>query len=69
MKSLALQEVCLKLKTVITENYGREAIIYNAISSWNIQKMISSHVLNDLSYSKLLSLLVKHFLKSYSNND
>ena len=31
----------------------------------NIQKIISSHILRDLSYSKLESLLVKHILKSY----
>ena len=55
----------LKVKTI-----NREAMINNAISSWNnIQKIISSHVLRDLSYSKLKSLLVKYFLKSYSNND
>ena len=45
-------------------------MINNAISLWNnIQKIISSHVLRDLSYSKLKSLLVKYFLKTYSNND
>ena len=46
-------------------------MIHNAILSWNnIQKIISSHVLRDLSYSKLKSLLVKHFLKTYIlNND
>ena len=60
----------LKVLTVKTKKYGREAMINNAISSWNnIQKIISSHVLCDLSYSKLKSLLVKHFLKTYSNND
>ena len=60
----------LKVKAVNTKNYGREAMINNAISSWNnIQKIISSHVLRDLSYSKLKSLLVKYFLKTYSNND
>ena len=60
----------LKVKTVNTKKYGREAMINNAISSWNnIQKIISSHVLCDLSYSKLKSLLVKYFLKTYSNND
>ena len=41
----------------------------NAILSWiNIEKITSSHVLRDLSYSKLKSLLVKHFLKSCANN-
>ena len=60
----------LKVLTVKTKKYGREAMINNAISSWNnIQKIISSHVLCDLSYSKLNSLLVKHFLKTYSNDD
>ena len=60
----------LKVKTVNTKKYGREAMINNAISSWNnIQKIISSHVLCDLSYSKLKSLLAKYFLKTYSNND
>ena len=59
----------LKTKTVNTKKYGREAMTNNAVSSWNnIQKIISSHVLRDLSYSKLKSLLVKYFLKSYSNN-
>ena len=59
----------LKVKSVNTEKYGRETMINNAISSWNnIQKIISSHALRDLSYSKLKSLLVKHFLKTYSNN-
>ena len=59
----------LKVKTVNTKKYGREAMTNNAISSWNsIQKIISSHLLQDLSYSNLRSLLVKHFLKSYSNN-
>ena len=60
----------LKVKTVNTKKYGREAMRTNAISSWNnIQKIISSHVLRDLSHSKLKSLLVKYFLKAYSNND
>ena len=59
----------LKITTVNTKKYGREAMTNNAVSSWNnIQKIISSHVLGDLSYSKLKSLLVKYFLKSYSNN-
>ena len=59
----------LKVKTVNTKKYGREAMTNNAISSWNsIQKIISSHLLQDLSYSNLRSLLVKHFLKSYPNN-
>ena len=50
----------LKVKTVNTKKYGREAMTNNAVSSWNnIQKIISSHVLRDLSYSKLKSLLVK----------
>ena len=45
-------------------------MINNAISLWNnIQKTISSHALCDLSYSKLKFLLVKYFLKTYSNND
>ena len=60
----------LKVKTVKTRKYVRKAMMNNAISSWNIiQKIISSHVLRDLSYSKLKSLLVKYFLKTYSNND
>ena len=59
----------LKVKTVKTRKYGREAMINNSISSKNnIQKIILSHVLCDLSYSKLKSLLAKRFLKS-SNND
>ena len=59
----------LKVKTVNTKKYGREAMTNNAVSSWNnIQKIFPSHVLRDLSYSKLKSLLVKYFLKSYSNN-
>ena len=60
----------LKVKAVKTKKYGREAMIINAISSWNnIQKIISSHLLCHLSYSKLKSLLVKYFLKTYSKND
>ena len=60
----------LKVKTVNTKKYGREAMTNNAVSSWNnIQKIFSSRVLlGDLSYSKLKSLPVKYFLKSYSNN-
>ena len=59
----------LKVKTVNSKKYGREAMTNNAVSSWNnIQNIFSSHVLRDLSYSKLKSLLVKYFLKSYSNN-
>ena len=59
----------LKVKTVNTKKYGREAMTNNAVSSWNnIQKIFSSHVLRELSYSKLKSLLVKYFLKSYSNS-
>ena len=59
----------LKVKIVNAKKYGREVMTNSVISSWNnIQKIISSHVLRDLSYSKLKSLLVKHFLKSYSNN-
>ena len=56
----------LKVKTVNIKKYGREAMINNAISSWN---NISSHAICNLSYSKLKSLLVKYFLKTYSNND
>ena len=59
----------LKVKTLNTKKYDREAMINNMIPSWNnIQKIISSHILRYLSYSKLKSLLVKHFLKTYSNN-
>ena len=59
----------LKAKTVNTKKYGREGMTNNAVSSWNnIQKIFPSHVLRDLSYSRLKSLLVKYFLKSYSNN-
>ena len=59
----------LKVKTLNPKKYDREVMTNNAISSWNvIQKIISSHVLRDLSYFKLKSLLVKHLLKSYSNN-
>ena len=58
----------LRIKTVNTKKYGRKAMANNAISSWNnFQKIISSHVLRDLSHSKLKSLLVRHFLKSNSN--
>ena len=32
-------------------------------------KKFSPHVLSDLSYSKLKSLLVKHFLETYSDNE
>ena len=50
----------LKVKTVNTKKYGREAMTNNAVSSWNnIQKIFPSHVLRVLSYSRL---------KSYSNN-
>ena len=59
----------LKVKTVKTKKYGKEAMVNNAIFSWNNQKNILSRVLCGLSYSKLKSLLVKHFLKTYSNND
>ena len=59
----------IKVKTVNTKEYSWKDVMYNAISSWNnIQKIISSHVLCGLSYSKLKSLLVKYFLKIYSNN-
>ena len=59
----------LKVNTVNTKKYGREAMANNAVSSWNnIQKIFPSHVLRDLSYSRLKSLLVKYFLKPYSNN-
>ena len=58
----------LKVKTVNTKKYGREAMTNNAISCNNIQTIISSHVLRDLSCSKFNSLLVKHFLKPHSNN-
>ena len=59
----------LKVKTVNTKNYGRETMTNNAVSSWNnSQKIFSFHVLQEISYSKLKSLLGKYFLKSYSNN-
>ena len=58
----------LKVKTVNTKKYGREAMTNNAISCNNIQTIISSHALRDLSCSKFNSLLVKHFLKPHSNN-
>ena len=59
----------LKVKTINTKKYGREAMINNVISWNNIQKIISSHLLCDLSYSKLKSLLIKYFLKTNCNND
>ena len=40
----------------------------NSVSWNNIQKIFPPQVLRDLSYSRLKSLLVKYFLKSYSNN-
>ena len=47
-------KILLKIKTVNTKKYGREAWINNAISSWNnIQKNISSHVLHNLSKNLL----------------
>ena len=59
----------LEVKTVNAKKYGREAMTNNAVSSWsNIQIFFSSQVLRDLSYFKLKSLLVKHFLNSYLNN-
>ena len=59
----------LKVKNANTKKCGREAMTNNAVSSWNnIQKVISSHVLRDLSHSKLKSLLVRYFLKSNSND-
>ena len=62
-------EGLLKIKTVNTKKYGREAMTNNAVSSWsNIQKIFPSHVLRDFPYPKLKSLLVKYLLKSYSNN-
>ena len=45
------------------------AMMNNALLSWNNIQKISSDVLCDLLYSKLKYLLVKHFLKTYSNND
>ena len=57
----------LKVKTVKTKKYGKEAMINNAILSWNnIKKIILCHVLRDLSYYKLKSLLVKHFLRYFN---
>ena len=62
-------EGLLKVKTVNIKKYSREAIINNAVSSWNnIQKFISSYLLSDLWYSKLKSLLLKHIVETYSNN-
>ena len=44
----------LNVKTAKTKKYGKEAMISNAILSWNnIQKIISYHVLCDFPYSKL----------------
>ena len=52
----------LKVKTVNTKKYGREAKSNNAISSWNnFQKIILSQALWDLSYSTLKSLLVNRY--------
>ena len=59
----------LKLKTVNTKKHGKEAMINNALSSWDdIPKTISSHVLRDLSSSNLKSSVVKHFLETYLND-
>ena len=61
-KLFSSSEGLLKVNTVKTKKYGKEAMLNNVILSWNnIQKIISSHVLRDLSYSKFKSLLVKHF--------
>ena len=58
----------LKVKNANTKKCGREAMTNNAVSSWNNNLIISSHVLRDLSYSKLKSLLLKYFLKSNLSN-
>ena len=59
----------LKIKTINTKKNGRESMTNNAVSSCNsIQNIFPSHVLRDLSHSILKSLLLKYFLKSYSNN-
>ena len=48
-------KVLLKVKTVNTKKYGREAMIHDAISSWNnIQKIFHlMYYVRDLPYSKL----------------
>ena len=53
------------------KKYGKEAMINNAILSWNnIQKIPSYHVLQE-TFHILIEIFtkVKHFLKTYSNND
>ena len=70
-ETTSLSKGLLKVKTVNTKKYGREAMTNNAVPTWtkkNIQNIFPSHVLQGLSYSRLKSLLVKYFLKSYSNN-
>ena len=53
-----------------TKEYGREALINSAISSWNdIQKYFSSNkMLRDVPTFKLKSLLVKHFVETYNTS-
>ena len=56
----------LKVNNVNTIKYGREALINNALWSWNdIQKIFSSNkMLSDVPTVKLKSLLKKHFLET-----
>ena len=52
MKPLALQKGLLKVETVKTKKYGREAMINDAVSSWNnIQKF------SDLMYYETFHIL------------
>ena len=60
----------LKINNESTKKLGREALINNAISSWNeIIKYISSNkMLGDVPTFKLKPLLKKHFLETYNTS-
>ena len=58
----------LKVKSFNTKSYGREAVIYSAINTWNsLQKQLKHFLLHNLSTFQLKFFLKYHYLKTYQH--
>ena len=58
----------LKAKSFNTKSYGRETVIYSAISTWNsLQKQLKYFLLRNLSTFQLKIFLKYHYLKTYQH--
>ena len=59
----------LKIPSVQTTSYGKNAFVYTVIRTWNdIQKEMEGVMLNTFSLVKLKSLLIEFYLNMYKTS-